>query len=37
MPSRVCSSTFNTVKKVSQKDTLIVPLIVIKLFIFGNK
>ena len=36
MPSRVCLSNFNTVHKVSLKDTLRVPLEVIELFIFGK-
>ncbi len=37
MPSRVCLSDFNTVRKVSLMDTLRVPLKVIELFIFGKK
>ncbi len=37
MPSRVCLSNFNTVHKVSLKDTLIVPLEVIELFLFRKK
>ncbi len=37
MPSRVCLGNANTVHKVSLKDTLIVPLEVIELFIFGKK
>ncbi len=37
MPSRVCLGNFNTVHKVGLKDTLIVSLEVIELFISGKK
>ncbi len=37
MPSRVCLGNFNTIHKVSLKNTLIVLLEVIELFIFWEK